>query len=587
MKTKPRLSAILGAVVATIALLIGCGGGGGGGGGPQLSAPTGLLAAPGNGSVSLTWTVVSGATSYNVYRATSTGTLGTKTKIGFPTGGAYLDSAVTNGTTYYYQVTAVNDAGESGGSSEVSATPKAPPPPPAPTGVAASAGYSSATISWDAVSGAISYNIYWSTTAGVTPANGTKIAGATFPYLQTGLTNGITYYYVVTAVNANGESAPSSQVSATPSLATPTGVGARAGNGSVTISWTSASGAISYNLYWSTSAGVTPANGTKITGATSPYVQTGLTNGTTYYYVVTAVYASGESAPSSQVSATPNAVGQYTFFKLVHDPVRSVLYGLDSTQGLVVFISDSSLSPTLQISVGTNPSDISVDPTGSALYVGNSNVTGIVRISPVTGTFQTLSSPRIAFMVRAMASGTVASIDNPFPQYTSLTVQDGTSGAVLAGVGSFYQGAIDTTADGSSVFVGESAVEGGNIWRYALSGGTLVEVTNSFAYNNGFGFPYADRVVTALSDGSAVFYAGYLMNGTDLSQSIYTLADLILTTTPDKRLAISASTVYAVSSGAVLGSLPFTSSVQAVSPDSTTLYLAGSGSISKVNLTAF
>ncbi|MBI3585179.1 MAG: hypothetical protein HY096_14680 [Nitrospinae bacterium] len=73
---------------------------------------------------------------------------------------------------------------------------------------------------------------------------------------------------------------------------------------STTISWNSVSGATSYNIYWSTTSGVTTSNGTKITNATSPYTHTGLTSGTTYYYVVTAVNSSGESSVSSQVSAT-------------------------------------------------------------------------------------------------------------------------------------------------------------------------------------------------------------------------------------------------------------------------------------------
>jgi inhibitor of cysteine peptidase len=92
----------------------------------------------------------------------------------------------------------------------------AAPGPPAPTGVSASAGNGQATISWNAVSGATSYNIYWSTTSGVTKTSGTKITGAASPYSHTGLINGTTYYYIVTAVNSFGESSESSQVSATP-----------------------------------------------------------------------------------------------------------------------------------------------------------------------------------------------------------------------------------------------------------------------------------------------------------------------------------------------------------------------------------
>ncbi len=75
----------------------------------------------------------------------------------------------------------------------------------------------------------------------------------------------------------------------------PAGVTATPGNGQVTIAWTAATDATSYNIYWSTTPGVTPANGTKITNASSPYVQTGLINGTTYYYIVTSVNSHGES----------------------------------------------------------------------------------------------------------------------------------------------------------------------------------------------------------------------------------------------------------------------------------------------------
>ena len=86
----------------------------------------------------------------------------------------------------------------------------------------------------------------------------------------------------------------------------PTGVSASAGNGQVTISWSSVSGATSYNIYWSTTSGVTKTTGTKLTGTTSPYTHTGLTNGTTYYYVVTAENSAGQSTESSEVSETPS-----------------------------------------------------------------------------------------------------------------------------------------------------------------------------------------------------------------------------------------------------------------------------------------
>jgi len=84
-------------------------------------APTNLTATAGNGQVGLSWSGSSGATSYNVQRSTTSG--GAYTTIASPTTASYTDAGLTNGTTYYYVVSAVNGAGQSANSSQVSATP--------------------------------------------------------------------------------------------------------------------------------------------------------------------------------------------------------------------------------------------------------------------------------------------------------------------------------------------------------------------------------------------------------------------------------------------------------------------------------
>ena len=76
----------------------------GGGGGTVPAAPTGLSGTSTASSVSLTWSAASGATSYNVYRNGS--------KVGSPTGTSYTDSGLAANTTYSYQVSASNSAGE-------------------------------------------------------------------------------------------------------------------------------------------------------------------------------------------------------------------------------------------------------------------------------------------------------------------------------------------------------------------------------------------------------------------------------------------------------------------------------------------
>ncbi|MCZ6692025.1 MAG: hypothetical protein O7H41_20760 [Planctomycetota bacterium] len=88
--------------------------------------------------------------------------------------------------------------------------------PDAPTNLAATPASLEVTLSWNPVPAATSYNLYWSTSSGVTKATGTKVSDVMTGYLHTGLTNGITHYYVVTAVQGGGESVESTEASATP-----------------------------------------------------------------------------------------------------------------------------------------------------------------------------------------------------------------------------------------------------------------------------------------------------------------------------------------------------------------------------------
>jgi hypothetical protein len=211
---------------------------------------------------------------------------------------------------------------EAGAATATTVTNAAANKPPAPSALTASAGNSQVSLLWTAPAGAASYNLYYSTSTGVTPANGTKISGIVAnSHTHSGLTNATTYYYVVTAVNANGESAPSNQASATPSAPVPAGgalppapsaLTAAGGNSQISLAWTASPGAMSYNLYWATNAGVTPANGTTISGIlTNSYAHSGLAPGTgPYHYIVTAVNANGESVPSNEASATPAALAQ-------------------------------------------------------------------------------------------------------------------------------------------------------------------------------------------------------------------------------------------------------------------------------------
>jgi poly(hydroxyalkanoate) depolymerase family esterase len=176
-------------------------------------APAGLtVTATTDTMVSLSWSAVSGASSYNVYRS------GTKVNTSAISTTSYTDTGLSSGTTYSYTVSAVNGSGNEGPqSSSLNATTTGTPAgPQAPTGLAVS-GTTDTTVSlnWSAVSGVSSYNVY---------RNGTKVntsAITTTSYTDSGLAASTTYSYTIASVNSSGTVGPQSAAVNVTTAATP------------------------------------------------------------------------------------------------------------------------------------------------------------------------------------------------------------------------------------------------------------------------------------------------------------------------------------------------------------------------------
>jgi fibronectin type 3 domain-containing protein len=269
---------------------------------PPPALPVNVKATAGVSSVTLSWSASTGATTYNVKSATTSG--GPYTTIANVTTTNFVNTGLVNGTTYYYVLSAVNFNGESANSAEVNATPFPPQPPAPPIGLTASPGNNLVILGWNPSTGATSYNVKNATNTGGPYTTITNMTATSF--VDTNVTNGTTYYYVVSALNQYGESANSSETNATPAPIpppAPTGLTLMASNAQVSLSWAVSPGATSYNVKSATNNGGPYTIITNVT-ATS-YIDTGLSNGTTYFYVVSALNAYGESPDSPQMSTTP------------------------------------------------------------------------------------------------------------------------------------------------------------------------------------------------------------------------------------------------------------------------------------------
>ena len=282
-----------------------------------------LTADPGNVKVILNWTgpAIDGGspiTSYKLYRSTTL--LGTYTLISSFSGGdtTFTDSDVVNGVTYWYKMSAVNAMGEGAQCAAVSAMPDAVKPGP-PTSLSANPSGSSMVVSWGSPadnggSPVIGYRIYRGTSAG----SETFLAsvGATLSYVDSSAARGFTYYYKVTAVNIKGEGSAAGPASSGVPATVPNAPGSLTvvrGNAQAVLSWdppyNGGSSILYYKVWRSTSVGGTY---TQIaTPAATPYTATGLTNGVTYFFKVSAYNAQGtgaEAGPEAVVPATvPNA----------------------------------------------------------------------------------------------------------------------------------------------------------------------------------------------------------------------------------------------------------------------------------------
>jgi fibronectin type 3 domain-containing protein len=451
------------------------------------SAPSGLVASGGNGSVVLSWAVPandgnSPITGYDVYKGTSPGAESATPLATNVATTAFTDTGVVNGTTYYYKVAAVNGIGLSPQSAEASATPSQPATvPSAPQGLTATGGNGTASLSWSAPASnggaaVTGYDVYRGTSPGAesgTPA-ATNVTGTTFT--DTGLTNGTTYYFTVTALNAVGMSPPSGEASATAQATVPSAplaVVAGAGNASVNVSWnapasTGGSPITGYDVYRGTSPGAESAAPVAANVSATSFTDTGLLNGTTYYYKVAAVNAVGVSPQSSEASATPQAPSAAAFVRRVGSVTASAARTTTSVPvGTPGVVAGHTLVVSLLLSTTKSQTGLvsATDSAGNSYVVARDNNDGSAGDRTVV---------LVSVAVKALPAGATITLTYPSSNETHVSVDEfsgitgiDTSAGATGTSSTFSSGPAPTTTQVSDVLIGAVGTESGKAPAWA------------------------------------------------------------------------------------------------------------------------
>lgn len=282
--------------------------------------------------------------------------------------------------------------------------------------------------------------------------------------------------------------------------------------------------------------------------------------------------------------SAPGPLANHGFAKLVADPKRPRLYGLDTLKQVVVEIDPATGTALRQVLVGSGPTDLDVDPTGTFIYVGHTGTQGLAQLDAESLTFKRFIPTRyVDFDIAPLGVDRIAVIGAW--EWTTPSLIDLATGTVLdSKYGGHYEGQLAATSDGKALFVADNpGVTSPAIVRYDVSAGKLLQVSTSSATLQG---GKSARTLVATPDGTSVFYAGQCLNGTDLTQIRYPQPDRILSVAPNSLLAASSSRVYRVSDGTALATVPGPCPVQVFSRDSGTLYCTDAGFLTSLDVRA-
>jgi hypothetical protein len=360
----------------------------------KLSAPN-VVASDGTytDKILVEWNGVTGATHYRLSRS-PTGSQSDRIELGsWQTGTSYHDTEATPGRTWYYWVRAAATSwgGRPSDYSYVDSGRRKLSPP---GGVTATGAVNSVQVAWEEVWGALYYRVYWNSTnnPGSATALGSWQSGTT--YMDSQGTPGVDrYYWVKAAVSDIGSwsSEFSSSAQSYPRLAPPGGVQASDGVHAdrIAVSWNSVWGASHYRVYRNTSNSWSGAAAMGSWQSGLNYDDTGVAEGTTYYYwIVAAVNSSGHRSSNPSDSDSGFLFEQIEYPDISVDRT-SLDFGSVSPGGYadMTLVVGNEGEADLQVSstniTGTHASEFTVQSGGGSFVLGPGMTREmIVRFSP-------------------------------------------------------------------------------------------------------------------------------------------------------------------------------------------------------------
>jgi hypothetical protein len=551
------------------------------------------------------WSATATATSYRLDIATDAGFtsfVSGYNDLGVGATTSAIVTGLTSGATYFYRVRAVNGSGTGASSNTITVLVLSAAPTANTASAISETGF---TASWNAVAGAASYELQVSTDntfAGSFVAGYNPKAVAGTSDAVTGLAGGTTYYSRVRAINATGSSAYSNTVSALTIPAAPAAPGASAITTSgFTASWSASTGATSYRLDVSTSntfASFVAGYQDLTVNVTSQPV-TGLSAGTTYYFRVRAVNATGASANSGQVtlvtaSAAPVAIAATSVTTTGFDANWNTTAG--ATVGYRLDVATDAAFTTLVLT----DQSIAAPTTTFSVTGLTAGTTYYYRVRAENGSG---SGPNSNTISQVTVPGTAVAVAATSLAATSFTANwNATTGASSyrldvstdPGFGSFVTDYNNRTVSGTSDAV--TGLTAGTTYHYrvrAVNAAGTGATSNTIAALTVPAAPVAAAATTVTTTGftanwaAATGAADYRLDvstASDFSSFVATFSNKTVAGTSDNVTGLTAGTTYyyrvrAVNaSGTSVNSGTITTSTQTAAPVANAPFLVGSNS---------